>query len=225
MTTVGNLIPQQPPSKPQAMTTKSVVLWQPGHSQTPLRIKPPCLTEFEPITERIHPAARIAKLLLAGQYPLYFYGSVGTGKSMAAAAVYQYWPAEEHEMCVHHKAWLIKNHLPMPDRQTDPMAKVVSEFLHQIAWSDDKKAIWKRIEKTDLLILDDVGRRELTPEQAEILIRILELRGSKPSIYTGNHSPDQLRAALKDDRIASRILRGMNTVEFTGPDRRLGGNK
>lgn len=152
---------------------------------------------------------QIAALLAVGASPLYLYGPVGTGKSCAAAAIYRHWPKGE---------WT---------DYTNPFFIVASQMTAKIAHadysgSDGKWKHYKRCREANLLVVDDIGRRKLTDDQAEILLTIVEERRQNPTIYTSNFRPDELAEKLGDDRLASRILRGMNVVEFTGPDRRLG---
>lgn len=149
--------------------------------------------------------AALLKLIVNNRSPIYLHGAVGTGKSCAAVCMYTHWPRPD----TGNYDW------------DNPLFCVASELTGRLARCENRAREYRRIASANLFILDDVGRRKLTDEQAELLLHILDIRGPKPSIYTGNWAPRDLAEKLGDDRISSRILRGMNTVEFTGPDRRL----
>ncbi len=182
--------------------------------------------------DSINPAAKliIDKRLNDGKWPLYFFGTVGTGKTCAAVAIYMHWPEGPRIRDAGARPNGHCRRMPLEYPNAEPLFENVPELTRRIAFMRDRAMIYKRLRQANLLILDDIGRRKpsatqasLSPDQAEILTDIIESRGDRPTIYTSNWTPEQLPKALGDDRIASRVLRGMNTVQFTGIDRRLGG--
>lgn len=211
--TIGNVLAgmnsAKPPSSPTPTSSKYAHLWL----NAPLR-KAPLILRSDPdgpryagTHEKIYPKQKekIVALLDKERFPIYLFGPVGTGKSCAAVALYTHWPRPG----TNNYDW------------DDPHFCVSAELTGRLARMESKGKEYKRIASANVFILDDIGRRKLTDEQAELLLEIIELRGNKPTIYTGNHPPEELAEKLGDDRISSRILRGMNTVEFTGVDRRL----
>lgn len=62
--------------------------------------------------------------------------------------------------------------------------------------------------EANLLIVDDIGVREMTEAQRTAFLEIVNMRGNRPTIYTGNHPVDTISAALGDDRLARRIIGG-----------------
>lgn len=162
--------------------------------------------EIAPIQKK-----RIVDLLSLNRWPLYFYGPVGTGKTCAAVAVYTNWI----------KPVIAQEGIEIPNPWTDPLFFSCAVLTGQLAEErDQRQKIFRKISHADLVVLDDVGRRKLTDEQAEILIQITEIRSRKPTIWTSNQAPQDLADSLGDQRIASRILEG-NYVEFSGNDRRI----
>lgn len=141
----------------------------------------------------------------APRWPWYFHGAPGTGKTSAAAFIYRIWPGPGAEFRT--GTYFVE------------AAKIVPDLARHIA-DGDAEFVLRRVCAASLLIIDDIGTRSMTEPQADALRRILNARGGKPMILTGNHSPDALPAALGDDRIVSRLCAG-TLIEFTGADRRL----
>lgn len=71
----------------------------------------------------------------------------------------------------------------------------------------------------DLVVIDDIGLKEVTDSTYELLYDILEFRGSRPTIFTSNKSPSELNQ-IYDARIMSRLGRG-RFINVVGPDQRL----
>lgn len=76
----------------------------------------------------------------------------------------------------------------------------------------------RHIETAGVLVLDDVGTRDLRDAPAEIFLTILNLRVNKPTIITTNCDRAKLTNAV-GARCVSRILAG-SVVKFPQIDRR-----
>ena len=72
-----------------------------------------------------------------------------------------------------------------------------------------------------LVVLDDVGDRNVTAHRQAAILDLINWRDGRPLILTGNLSPTEL-PALFEDRVVSRILSGCSLL-FEGPDMRLSG--
>lgn len=80
-------------------------------------------------------------------------------------------------------------------------------------------AVKNSLEQCSLIVLDDVGARDMTGPQLDALLFLLNMRKSKPMIITGNLSPEKLEATM-DDRIVSRVCSGV-LIEVVGEDQRI----
>lgn len=146
---------------------------------------------------------KIVKEMLSGRWTGFFlYGTVGTGKSCAAAAI-----AKEY----------------LPNTATTGGYSVVwisaADMLEEIKqdWSSQKYKTCK------LLILDDFGTGKTMTEWAlGEFFKIIEHRiaNDKKTIITSNLEPKELNSY--EPRIVSRIL-GFTQMKFTGNDRRVSG--
>lgn len=77
---------------------------------------------------------------------------------------------------------------------------------------------WHQIESARFLVIDDIGTRDLTTPQSEVLAEILDVRGKRPTVYTCNHDEARLKKFM-DHRIVSRLFSG-TCVLMAGPDQR-----
>lgn len=87
------------------------------------------------------------------------------------------------------------------------------------SWDEWESNIMRKVGSASLACFDDVGLRRPSEAGYEVFFSLVELRTGKPTIYTGNIPPKEL-AAIYDDRLASRILRG-TVIQYGGEDRRL----
>lgn len=127
------------------------------------------------------------------RWPLYLWGAVGTGKTLAALC-----------LCDH-----------VPDARY-----VTVEKLADTVVSKDEGE-WNRLRENRLVVLDELGARQRDTDLHYTAIqRLADLRERKRSVavYVSNLSVAQL-AALYDDRIASRLSCGTE-FELKGADRR-----
>jgi DNA replication protein DnaC len=135
-------------------------------------------------------------------WPVFMHGPAGVGKSCAVAALYVRWPAGDYGP----GPWWIEAATLLP---TYARARADNEALK----------IRNSLRDSNLVILDDVAVRELTPAQADCFLELLKLRAGKPLIVTCNLAPDELTGVL-DNRIASRLCEE-TVIGIAGQDRRL----
>lgn len=144
-----------------------------------------------------------------GMWPIYLHGEAGRGKTCAAACVFAAWTEG-------HPVWLRLPAFLSLIQECRRHRVVLPGSAHEVGES----SIWRsRVEQPGLLVVDDIGLRDPTESQFEIVYEMVDRRGLKPVIYTSNLSLPALQR-LYDGRISSRILRGL-AVEVTGVDRRL----
>ena len=76
-----------------------------------------------------------------------------------------------------------------------------------------------RIERLPLLVLDDVGLREVAEDyHMETLFQTLERREGRPLVCTSNLNPEEIEMSY-NVRIRSRLCTG-TIYRLSGPDRR-----
>lgn len=85
----------------------------------------------------------------------------------------------------------------------------------------DPEAELERLRRYDLLMVDDFGTAKITEFVEEATYRLVNARyeDMRPTIFTSNLAPDELREAV-GDRIASRLVESCTRVVLDGPDRR-----
>lgn len=130
---------------------------------------------------------------------LLLYGSVGTGKSFAAACIVNY---------------LIGKGIPA--RFTN-FAEIEAEKR------EDEDAI-KDLRRFDLLVLDDFATERDTSYMREIVFAVIDARiqSGLPMIITTNLTADELKKTNDPDKakIYSRLLGACEPIEIKGDDRR-----
>ena len=146
------------------------------------------------------------------KWPIYLTGSVGAGKSCAAACVYKGWRSTARW----HRATEIVSDV-LTCRTNGKGYVIRSNGSDQ--WSEWERNIRDKIAEASLVVFDDVGLRDPSPAAYEVFYLMVESRKDKPTIYTSNLDASQLRATY-DDRIASRVLCGTR-IRMRGDDRRL----
>lgn len=147
----------------------------------------------------MHTAIRDA--LASGRWPWYLHGPAGGGKTSAAAVVYRHWP----------DGWAL----------FWDCGRVCRDLV--AARVEGREGPLKNtLRDADLIVLDDIATREPTGPQLDALLAILNWRGAKPLITTGNAAPEELANILHDDRVVSRLCAGV-IIEVAGKDRRLQG--
>ncbi len=143
------------------------------------------------------------------KWPWYFYGPAGRGKTSAAGCVYRYFdgpPFGEFGSVHWWDAGMITRAMVLATARIE----------------GNEASILRTVSIARLIVIDDVGTREPTAAQLDALRTIINTRGTRPMILTGNLSPDEMIQFIKDDRIVSRICSG-TIFNVTGSDRRLAG--
>lgn len=143
-------------------------------------------------------------------WPIYLHGQAGRGKTCAMAVLYRRWLRGA-------PLWL----------RLSGFMGIIAECRRagQITLPGTSQQVgeshmWRtRVEQPGLLCVDDVGIREPTSAQFEMMYELVDRRGNKPVIYTSNLSPAELQQVY-DGRISSRMLSGID-IELSGHDRRL----
>ncbi len=115
-------------------------------------------------------------------------GATGTGKSWIASAL-------GHLACQHGYKVLYRNCLKLFDELK--IARADGSYIREIS----------KIEKTDLLILDDFGLKPLEGNQRMMLLEIIEDRhGIKSTIITSQLPVKQWHEAINEPTIADALL-------------------
>lgn len=115
-------------------------------------------------------------------------GATGSGKSWLASAL-------GHQGCQHGYKVLYKNCIKLFDELK--IAKADGSYFNEM----------NKIEKMDLLILDDFGLKPLDGSQRLILLELFEDRyGKKSTIITSQLPVNQWHAFIKEDTLADAIL-------------------
>lgn len=115
-------------------------------------------------------------------------GATGSGKSWLASAL-------GHQGCQHGYKVLYKNCIKLFDELK--IAKADGSYFKEM----------NKIEKMDLLILDDFGLKPLDGSQRLILLELFEDRyGRKSTIITSQLPVNQWHAFIKEDTLADAIL-------------------
>jgi len=143
------------------------------------------------------------------EWPFYLYGGVGSGKTCAALCLVdriekaQFWTMPDF---INHFESVKQGNVQWYDVGT-------GDVMSTKRW-------WNEVASWPLLVLDDVGLRDVSNENhRETLWLALLAREEKPLICTSNHNPNAL-LGVYDDRVHSRIC--CKTVfDLRGRDRRF----
>lgn len=149
--------------------------------------------------------------LVLGQinWPLFIYGCAGTGKTCAALCLLdycggEYWTASS--LC----SALIESSQ--------------GRLFHQGEAGRDRyrvypEQLWSTIRRSSLVVLDELGIRQVSDHHYESVKRVIDDRDGRPLITISNHGIAEI-AQLYDDRVASRLAAG-TIVQVLGRDQRL----
>lgn len=147
-------------------------------------------------------------------YPVYLSGTVGLGKSFAAAMVYTRW----HGPSVTFLSYADLIGLSIRADKDGGISRITNSGqmvdLTAAQW-------WKWLADVSLLIVDEIGTGMAHEWRREMLWKVLEIRKGKPLLITGNLAAKGLLEQF-DARIQSRILAG-TFIELVGNDKRLEG--
>lgn len=158
------------------------------------------------------PGTRDMERILQTGRGLYIQGPNGTGKTRRACA------------CA--MAYLAAG---MTARVTSPV-RLMSQLRDSIGGSGTEAAVFRELSSPDLLVIDDLGKENVTGWAASMLYMAVDDRyGSmRPVVVTSNYSKQELVARLAADgddsaarAIVSRLFEMTDKVEMGGPDRRL----
>jgi DNA replication protein DnaC len=159
--------------------------------------------------------ATIKHCAAGGHWPLYLWGSTGIGKTCAAAVAYSLWRPSAWWMSLTELCDTLKGFNAQSFQLiTTPTGKIELSLT----------GFWERMRKMGLVVIDEIGTRDASPQRYDALLRLLETRQGQPLILTGNLNPRGEIPKVYDERVQSRIYAGV-ALEVTGPDRRLDGIK
>ncbi len=147
------------------------------------------------------------------RWPLYLWGATGVGKTCGAAAAYALWKQPAAFMSLTEHCDILKG-FNVNQTQLVPTALGKVELT--------LTGYWDRLRKMGLVVVDEIGTRDATPQRYDALLRLLETRHGRPLIVTGNIEPTASLATVYDERVQSRILSGC-LLQVMGDDRRLDG--
>lgn len=88
-------------------------------------------------------------------------------------------------------------------------------------WDSDKSEVYKKLERYDLIVLDDYGAERRTDYTSEIRYNVIDTRynSGKPLILTTNITSFENKD-IADSRVNSRIREKVLGMKFDGEDRR-----
>lgn len=159
----------------------------------------------------IDPVVRIAiENTFSGKaaWPLFVYGSAGTGKTCAGLCLLDYCGG------VYFSVGGLCQHMIEANKGQ------LCRFQDQEGPSLSPSRLWQLIHNSTLAVLDELGARSTVSDfHYDCVKRFLDERQGKPLLVLSNHPLDRLEK-LYDDRVASRLAAG-TVVELCGKDRRL----
>ena len=138
---------------------------------------------------------------------LFFYGTVGTGKSFLSNCVAKELIESGHSVIYFSAAGLFE---------------LLSKYSFDYKNREDQKSRYTDFYQCDLLIIDDLGTELTNQFVASQLFSLLNERhmGKKATIISTNLSLEELRNRYSD-RIFSRITSHYEICKLTGPDIRM----
>lgn len=138
---------------------------------------------------------------------LYFYGATGLGKTFTSD-------------CIAHK--FIEKRRSVFYISAPRLFSVYEDYKFGRDFNENKAEIISSVEKSDLLIIDDLGAEFHSPFVDSCLFEIINnrLSSNKKMIVSSNLSPKELSQNYSD-RIGSRILGGFSQLLFIGDDIRV----
>ena len=146
-------------------------------------------------------------------WPMYVWGSVGTGKSfLAANAFCAYLGAT---------AKFVRFCDFIGDAISLEKEGEIVRWQHGRCCEINQASFWRVIETTGLIVVDEIGTGTANEWRNELFWKLLEVRKGRPLILTGNIPPRDLHTQF-DLRIESRLCEGQ-FFEVSGRDHRLSG--
>ena len=154
-------------------------------------------------------ALKVAKKFLETDSPLdlFFYGSVGSGKTRLACTLL-------NENFQRSRAGLFMR-VPRMLLKLQPSSR-----------DDERVDLFQKCEVARLLVLDDIGaeRERATDYTRRTLLTLYESRSDQglSTIWTSNKTPAEIGEFMQDDRLMSRLVGRCDVIAMNGPDWRLG---
>lgn len=135
---------------------------------------------------------------------LFFYGTVGTGKSFLTTCV-----ANE----------LLKKGHSVIYFSAPSLFELLSEYAFDAKMKQELHGVYEDLYNCELLIIDDLGTERTNNFVISELLSCINEREirKKPTIITTNYSLENLQA-IYADRIFSRITSNYSLLKITGPD-------
>ena len=165
--------------------------------------------EWTEVSSRLRGA--LADAIRSKHWPIYMFGPAGCGKSSAMACLYRAYKPEARWILLEPFVQQI-----MKCRQ-DGRVEVQVPYTGESVWRSETQ--WfNLVERSPLLCIDDVGLRQPSESAYEVVFKLINARGDRPTIYTSNLDEKAL-IHLYGKRIESRVLSG-TVIECTGEDRR-----
>lgn len=163
--------------------------------------------------ERSAPKADVSKLVatIKGGSGIYLHGGNGTGKTTAAYAVASRLAGE---------GWRV---------EITTLSQIKSDLHDTYSTAETQQALFSRLTRCDLLVLDDVGKEVPSESTGELLYRIVNERYERRRnvVITSNFSRGELASRLAQGcdqstakAIASRLTEMTVSIEMDGPDGR-----
>ena len=161
--------------------------------------------------ERFRGAVRTSKDFIKNfesSYPnLFFYGTVGTGKSFLSVCV-----AKEILEAGHSVLYF----------SAVSLFSLLQTYTFDFKKADELTALYDDLYSTDLLIIDDLGTEHITNNSITQLFSCINERllRNRSTIITTNLSLEDMRA-MYSERVSSRIASSYHLCKLTGNDIRI----
>lgn len=161
---------------------------------------------WEAVSPRLYAALQDA--FKSKKFPILLSSPPGLGKTLAMACLYRTLPQSVYW-------WDAINFVRFVQQARRDGSIVLPGALYECSES----SIWKtRIDKPHILFIDEIGLRNPSPSQYEIMYELINRRADKPTIYSTNKTLKELHEMF-DARISSRLSAG-TIIEIQGGDRR-----
>ena len=167
--------------------------------------------EFSTCTEPMK--AALSQIAAKPMWPVFLWGAQGRGKSVASRILMQAYTGKAY--ATDYSLWVGGE--PYKNRLVT-CSEAIKNYMDELI--SGRTAFRKSWCNSPLVVLDDLATRVLTDAQLDALLQIINVRDGKPLVVTCNLKLEEVRDALKDARIPSRLSAGY-VVEVTGNDRRL----
>lgn len=163
--------------------------------------------DLERFTNSVHACQNFIKTFDSDYHNLFFYGTVGTGKSFLSGCIAKELIESGHSVIYFSSAGLFET---------------LSRNMFDYKNKDDILSLHEDLYGCDLLIIDDLGTEYTSNVTVSVFFSLLNQRhlGKKSTIISTNLSLEDLRNRYSD-RIFSRITNQYTICKFTGPDIRM----